>query len=395
MEYKCWGIFRSMSHKTPRVYCDTLENAEKTVLKWNNHVIKEMVMKKKTIKKLLEDVGHLAETFGPSAENSPTHWYFSMGDKAALKILERLWKDGMTVKDGYDLILVYSEIYLNPSRGLDNQYKDLSSDCSIVLMKELGYKIDWYGETIGTLTGEDTRPDHLGKTGDKREPTPDEFHYSYDVNKIKGERHPIAEHQTWLVTSGVKGFRDRIWSEITKTIPTQKQLRYEENSWRLNQLYSPHLKDENLKDTSRGKWTIDGLEQWAFVPFRFGLFNKENTFTDKNEEYIFPRTLDWVNGRPSIYEDGLPLPCEIVFRLHKLPCTIDFWLVLDKPTPDKPLGTITFDTPTDLLEIDSLADILTETVSAKDMMNFFCEKLELTPIAPDDLPEMMLEYYLD
>ena len=56
---------------------------------------------------------------------------------------------------------------------------------------------------------------------------------------------------------------------------------------------------------------------------------------------------------------------------------------------------ITFDEPKDLLEVDKLDPILVESISAEDMMKYFYESLELFPLARNELPELMLEYYLD
>ena len=172
---------------------------------------------------------------------------------------------------------------------------------------------------------------------------------------------------------------DEKWSGVKQGLNLKTGLSTTEK-WTLEQLYSPHL-ETNQIDRFNRKWEIGGLKHWVFIPNRDGLFNIDNNFKLESGEYNIA------------YAGHLPLPCEIVFQLHELPCIIDFWLVLDKPEPSKPYGTITFDSPEDLLSIDEIDLVLTQTISTKELMEFFARDVELMPLARNELPEMMRDYY--
>lgn len=161
-------------------------------------------------------------------------------------------------------------------------------------------------------------------------------------------------------------------------------------------------RQENL-DKLKGQWEISGLKQWVFVPWRKGMGTfwhegkgRQFQFKDDEGNYELGRITD-------VGDVDLPLPCEIVLQLHRLPCTIDFWMVRDRPAPSKPHGTITFDEPDDLLIIEELDPVLTQTMSAKKLMTYFVKggpypyrgNLELTPITRKGLPEMMRDYYAE
>tara|TARA_Y100000031_G_scaffold138377_1_gene164226 strand:+ start:469 stop:2088 length:1620 start_codon:yes stop_codon:yes gene_type:complete len=227
---------------------------------------------------------------------------------------------------------------------------------------------------------------------------------------------------------------DEKWSKTRQEINMRRRYYWwsDREAWTLNQLFSPHriikvvterrkgerrsgesfrpggrrLDDVHRKgntknlngrrwpiDNSHGQWKIGALKSSVFVPWRTGMYNIRNTWKIEDEKskkvgnYNLPRT------EYGTWDNGLPLPCEIVFQLHELPCIIDFWLVLDKPEPSKPYGTITFDSPEDLLSIDEIDLVLTQTISTKELMEFFARDVELMPLARNELPEMMRDYY--
>lgn len=142
--------------------------------------------------------------------------------------------------------------------------------------------------------------------------------------------------------------------------------------WSLTQLFGPHVEDCS-------KWTLDGLKHWHFVPYRKGMFKMGNDFLNTDGDYNLP----------------VSVPSEMVLRVHEVPCTIDFWLVLDKPEPKEPYGTIAFDVPEDILDVEQLDsnNRLAEGMTVKDLMSQILNRVRWIAIAPDELPEMMLGYY--
>ena len=140
----------------------------------------------------------------------------------------------------------------------------------------------------------------------------------------------------------------------------------------MKKLFVPHLGDES-------SWTIEALEEWYFVPYRKGMRSMGNNFLTKRNEYNLP------SGVPS----------ELVLRIDKIPSTIDFWLVLDKPSPSEPFGTLSFDKPDELLEVNQLdpKGRLNEGTTVSELMNQIVNNVEWIAIDPDELPEMMRDFY--
>ena len=388
MKGTIWGIFKTMDHKTPRVYCDSLETAEKFLPEWKGHVLKEMTRKPIKLKKLLGENNFLPKKAGSVGSLGSVMENFSEGDKFAFKTLEDLWSKGQFELKGFDLALVYKSIWENAG---DDTYQP--SDCSIVLMKELGYEIDYYGEVTASLFPEE-------------KDDPPEIKQHFDPSSIKGETSGLRELIRYKIESGTSGvIIDSEWAKRTQENTIRTELKEGTNTWTLRQLFSPHRKEwtgeerreinqgsrerdrrKTLQgDNSRGQWVISGLASWLFLPWREKLFNKGNVF------YQSKSGLDNF-GR---YDSVRPLPCEMVFRMDVLPCTIDFWLVLDKPTPTKPHGTISFDTPEELLEVDGLDAVLTESIPTVDLMEFIWQDIELAPMERNQLPSMMRDYYAE
>ena len=395
MKGSIWGIFKSMDHKTPRVYCDSLETAEKFLPEWKGHVLKEMTRKPIKLKKLLKENNFLPKKAGSVGSLGSVMQNFSEGDKFAFKTLEDLWSKGQYELKGFDLALVYKSIWEYPGKSLmvsvgRTYITEGASDCSIVLMKELGYKIDYYGEVTASLFPEE-------------KDDPPEIKRHFDPSSIKGKNSGMKELIRYQIESGTSGvLRDSEWAKRTQEDTVRTKIKEGTNTWTLMQLFSPHRKEwtgeerreknqgsrerdrrVNVRDDSRGHWEISGLSSWLFLPWREKLFNKGNVF------YQSQSGLENF-GR---YDSARPLPCEMVFRMDVLPCTIDFWFVLDKPTPTNPRGTISFDTPEDLLEVDGLDTALTETIPTKELMEFIWQDIELAPMERNQLPSMMRDYY--
>ena len=191
-------------------------------------------------------------------------------------------------------------------------------------------------------------------------------------------------------------WKGKVYPDAIKFV--ERRERY--GNYELGNKHDVERRQENL-DKLKGQWEISGLKQWVFVPWRKGMGSfwhegkgRQFQFKDDEGNYELGRITD-------VGVVDLPLPCEIVLQLHRLPCTIDFWMVRDRPTPSKPHGTITFDEPDDLLTIEELDPVLTQTMSAKKLMTYFVKggpypyrgNLELTPITRKGLPEMMRDYY--
>ncbi len=65
------------------------------------------------------------------------------------------------------------------------------------------------------------------------------------------------------------------------------------------------------------------------------------------------------------------------------------------PEPKEPYGTIAFDVPEDILDVEQLDsnNRLAEGMTVKDLMSQILNRVRWIAIAPDELPEMMLSYY--
>ena len=446
---------------------------------------------------------------------------YDRADRKAFMILERWWKEGLNEVNGYDIAKVYWAILHNSGSAWGKYYS--ASNCSRILLKEMGEDLEGEGGGDGTLSSffegkEDTKlrePFENNLKGDlgnfreyfdyfhknswernekeeqswregeqKREQEKKQKHYEgavlpglerevpFDLKKIieipeekkeflyegymneeiewrvrsihgdekidkliheeeEFQGHTELEHiwkkTVWEMEKEIeeeyadsyelyekeKKKQEEIeakekkenlviinekWSEVKQGLNLKIRLPIKDK-WTLEQLYSPHLETNQIDDFNR-KWAISGLKHWVFLPWRKGLFNIDNDFKGNEEtdtRLVGEYNIAYASARNQFgsWTKDLLFPCEIVFQLHELPCTIDFWMVSDKPSPTKPFGTITFDEPKDLLEVDKLDPILVESISAEDMMKYFYESLELFPLARNELPELMLEYYLD